>query len=75
MRKTIVLLLGVLLIVAGAAALAYHSFSYTTQEKVAEIGPFKATVEREKTVIIPWSIGGVLIAGGIVLVVVGARSK
>ncbi len=75
MPKTIVLLLGVLLIVAGAVALAYHSFSYTTQEKVAEIGPFKATVEHEKTVIIPWAIGGVLVAGGVVLVVVGVRSK
>ncbi len=75
MPKRIVLLVGVLLIVAGAVALAYHSFSYTTQEKVAEIGPFKATVEREKTVVIPWVIGGVLVGAGVVLVVVGARSK
>lgn len=75
MPKRIVLLLGVLLIVLGAVALAYQSFSYTTHEKVAEIGPFKATVDREKTVTIPWAVGGVLVGTGIVLVVVGARGR
>jgi uncharacterized membrane protein len=75
MPKRFLLLLGVLLIVLGAVALAYQSFSYTSREKVAEIGPFKATVEHEKTLSVPPILGGVLVAAGVVLVVVGARSR
>lgn len=75
MPKRMLLVVGVLLIVLGVVALAYQSFTYTSREKVAEIGPFKATVEHEKTVPVPPILGGVLVAAGVVLVVVGARSR
>jgi hypothetical protein len=68
-----VAILGVLLIVAGLVALAYQSISYTRREKVIDIGPIKATAERERTVPLPPVVGIVAVAAGVALVVAGVR--
>jgi hypothetical protein len=68
-------LLGVALIVLGVIALVYEGITYTTREKVVELGPFKAEVKREKTIPLSPVLGVVAVAGGIVLLlVVGRRS-
>lgn len=69
------LLIGILLMVLGGAALAYRGFSYTDREKVVDLGPIEATAEREKTVPIPPILGGVLLAAGVALTIAGARQK
>ena len=69
------LILGIILILLGAAILAYHQFSYKTRETVVEIGPIKATAERTKTVPIPPILGWALIGGGACVLVFRARSK
>jgi uncharacterized membrane protein len=66
---------GILLIVLGALALAYQGFDYTRQEKVLDVGPIHATAEEQKHVSIPPVLGGVVLAGGIALVVFGAKKK
>ncbi len=66
-------LLGIVLIVLGLAALAYQGFTYTTRETVIDIGPIKATAEREKTVPLPPILGIVAVAGGVALMIAGAR--
>ena len=66
---------GILLIVLGGLALAYQGFDYTHQEKVLDLGPIHATAEEQKHVSIPPVVGGLVLAGGIALVVVGARKK
>ncbi len=43
-------LIGMALIVLGVLALAYQGITYTTHEKVVEVGPLKATVEKEKKI-------------------------
>lgn len=65
---------GIILIVLGLVALAYGGFSYTTSEKVVDIGPIHAT--RDKTHNIPLApIGGALaLIGGIVILVAGRRA-
>ncbi|MBL8505890.1 MAG: hypothetical protein JNJ51_05990 [Methylobacillus glycogenes] len=68
-------IVGVLLIVLGAAALVYKGFSFTTEETVAQIGPLKATAEVEKDVAIPDVLGIVAIVAGVLVVVVGGRRK
>ena len=69
------LIVGVLLIVIGAAFLGYDHYSYTTRETVLQIGPLKATADREHTVSFPPIIGWVLIAGGACVLAFGALSN
>ena len=66
-------LIGVLLIVLGIGALAYQGFTYTSEEKILDIGPIEATKETTKTIPLPPIVGALSLIGGIVLVVTGAR--
>ena len=68
-------MVGILLIVLGALALAYQGFNYTKQEKVLDIGPIHATAEEQKHVSIPPILGGLALIGGIVLVIAGSRKN
>jgi len=67
--------IGILLIVLGGLALAYQGFNYTRQEKVLDIGPIHATREDQEHVSIPPLLGGLALAGGIALLVVGAKKN
>ena len=67
--------LGILLIVLGALALAYQGFTYEHQEKVLDVGPIRATAEKQDHVSIPPILGALTLAGGIALLVNGARKK
>jgi hypothetical protein len=64
---------GVILIVLGAIALAYQGITYTTQEKVVDLGPLKVEAQREKTIPLPPVLGGIAVVVGIVLLVLGVR--
>ena len=68
-------ILGVALIVIGAAVLGYDHYSYTTQENIFRIGPITATAERTHTVSLPPIIGWLLIGGGACLLIFDAWSK
>jgi hypothetical protein len=68
-----IVLLGIVLIVAGALALAYQGITYTTREKVIDLGPLKASVDKQKTIPLPPILGAVAMAAGLILVVVGNR--
>jgi hypothetical protein len=67
------MLLGIGLIVFGVISLAYQGFSYTTRERVAEIGPIKVDADKEKTVALPPILGGLALAGGIALVLASSK--
>jgi hypothetical protein len=66
-------ILGIVLIVLGALALAYQGFTYTTREKIVDLGPLKITADKEKSIPLPPILGALAIAGGVVLVFVGVR--
>ena len=68
-----VTLIGVALIILGVLALAYQGITYTTREKVLDLGPLKASVDKEKRIPLPPIVGVLALAGGVVLVIVGAR--
>jgi uncharacterized membrane protein HdeD (DUF308 family) len=65
--------LGILLIVVGGLALAYQGFTYTHQEKVLDVGPIHASADKHDRVSIPPIVGALMLIGGIVLVVGGAK--
>jgi hypothetical protein len=70
-----IVIVGIVLIVLGVAGLIFQGISYTTQEKVVDIGGLHVTAEKEKTIPIPAILGGLALAGGVALVVVAARKK
>jgi len=65
MNKT----LGIILIALGLFGLAWGGFTYTTREKVVDIGPIHATREKTHNVPLPPIAGAVALSGGIVLLV------
>jgi hypothetical protein len=71
--KSGVLIIAIVLIAIGVVSLAYQGITYTTREKVLEVGPIKATAEKERTIPLPPILGGLALAGGVVLLLVGAR--
>jgi uncharacterized membrane protein YidH (DUF202 family) len=65
---------GVVLIIVGVVALLVGGFRYTKRDKVLDVGPVEATVERHERVAIPPIVAGLLVVGGVVLLFVGRRS-
>jgi len=66
-------IVGIVLIVAGALALAYGGFSYTKETHKAEIGPIKLQVAEKEQVNVPQWAGIAAIVAGVVLLVVGKK--
>jgi hypothetical protein len=66
-------MLGLLLIVVGLAALVYQGVTYTSHETVLDLGPIHATADRQKTFPLSPIVGIAAVAGGVVLLVTGAR--
>jgi uncharacterized membrane protein HdeD (DUF308 family) len=66
---------GVLLVVLGLAALAYQGVSYTSRETIIDIGPVRATADRERTLPLPPVVGILAVAGGVALLVASARKR
>jgi Tfp pilus assembly ATPase PilU len=69
------LVIGLALVVAGIIALAYQGITYTRSRTVLEIGPIEAKVEEKRTIPLPPVLGVLALAGGILLLVVGARGS
>ena len=66
-------MVGVVLIVAGAAALAFGGFSFTKETDRAQIGPLKLSVQEKQNVNIPSWAGLAAIIAGVVLLVVPTK--
>jgi uncharacterized membrane protein len=65
--------IGVILIILGIVALAYQEISYTTREKVVDIGPIEASKETKRTIPLPPILGVLALAGGVILVLKKSR--
>jgi uncharacterized membrane protein len=65
---------GILLIVLGALVLAYQGINYTRQKKVLDVGSVHVTKETHERIPLPPILGGLALAGGVVLLVMGTRN-
>lgn len=63
-------ILAIVLIVAGAAALAYGSFSFTKETHDVSVGPVEFSMNEKETVNIPNWLGIGAIGLGLVLLVI-----
>ncbi|MGA7414791.1 MAG: hypothetical protein WBW33_30255 [Bryobacteraceae bacterium] len=63
--------LGIVLIALGLIGLIWGGFSYTTRQRVADIGPLHASRDKTHTVPLPPVLGAVSLVGGVVLLVAG----
>jgi hypothetical protein len=66
---------GILLIVLGALVLAYQGINYTREKNVLDVGSVHLTTETHERIPLPPILGGLALAGGVVLLVMGARNK
>ncbi len=66
-------MIGIVLIVLGLAGLAWGGFTYTTKEKIVDLGPIQATREKTHNVPLPPIAGAAALIGGVFLVVAGKK--
>ena len=57
----------IVLIIAGALALAYQGITYRTRENIVDLGPVHVSTEKTHSVPLPPILGAVAFAGGIAM--------
>jgi drug/metabolite transporter (DMT)-like permease len=67
------MLLGIFLIVVGIIAFTYQGITYTTREKVADIGSMHITTEKKNTIPLSPIVGVLAVVGGALVLVVGRK--
>ena len=66
-------IIAIILIVVGIVAFAYQGITYTSKEKVVDLGPVQVTAEKTRTFPLPPIVGGIALVGGIVLLLMGGK--
>lgn len=67
--------IGIVLIVIGIIMMVFRSFNFTSEKKVADIGPLKINKEENHTVNWPLYAGIVVTVAGVVVLVAGSKNK
>ena len=67
--KLPLIIIGIVLIAVGLVFLAYQGITYTSRETVVEVGPLKATADKQRTIPLPPILGGIVLAGGVALLI------
>ena len=67
--KLPLIIIGIVLITVGLVSLAYQGITYTSRETVLEVGPIKASADKEKRIPLPPILGGIALVGGVALLV------
>ncbi len=70
-----IMLIGLILIILGVVALAYQGITYTSREKIIDLGPLEASADTQKTIPLSPLLGGLSLIGGIVLVIIGRKKS
>jgi len=66
---------GIVLLVLGVLVLVFQGINYNRQETVMNVGPMHVTAETHERLPLSPILGGLALAGGVVLLVVGAKQK
>jgi hypothetical protein len=68
-------IIGIVLVVLSIVAFAYQGITYTTREKIIDLGPVEATAEKQKTIPLPPVFGALALVGGVLLIFVGTKQR
>ena len=68
-------IIAVALIIAGATALAYRSFTYTKETHTTKLGPIEFSVKEKETVAVPVWAGVAAIAAGAGILLLAGRGR
>ena len=66
-------IIAVLLIAIGLVSLLWGGISWTREKTVIDLGPIEAKTRERQTIPMPPIVGGLLLAGGVVLLLMGSR--
>jgi hypothetical protein len=66
---------GLILIVLGTLGLVYGGITYTRDRKAVDLGPLEVNVEEKESIPVPPLVGGLAIAAGVVVLVLGGRRR
>lgn len=70
-----IIVIGIVLVILGVLAFAYQGINYNHQGTVIEMGPMRATTETHDRFPLHPILAGLTLAGGVALLVIGARHK
>jgi hypothetical protein len=68
-------IIGIIMVVAGAALLAYGGFTTTRKENVIDLGPLKVQAQVKERHSVPPVVSWLLLGGGLVVLVLGLKKK
>ncbi len=66
-------IIGIILIIVGIIGFAYGGMEWSTKKKDAQLGPVEISHKENHGFTVPPVLSGLLVVGGIVLLVAGAR--
>jgi UDP-N-acetylmuramyl pentapeptide phosphotransferase/UDP-N-acetylglucosamine-1-phosphate transferase len=66
---------GLILIVLGVLGLVYGGITYTRKRHAVDLGPLQVNVDEKESVPVPPLLGGLAIAAGVVVLVLGGRRR
>jgi hypothetical protein len=68
-------IVGIVMIIAGAALLAYGGFTTTKRENIIDVGPLKVEADVQERHSVPPVLSWALLGGGVVVLVLGLKKK
>jgi len=68
-------LVGIVLVILGIVGLAYGGVTWTTKEKVVDLGPLQVTHDKTQSLPLPPIAGGICLIAGVVLLVAAGRQQ
>jgi len=68
-------LVGIVLVILGVVGLAYGGVTWTTKEKVVDLGPLQVTHDKTQSLPLPPIAGGICLIAGVVLLVAAGRQQ
>lgn len=71
--KSVLTILGIVLILAGIAGLVYGGINYTTRDEIMQVGDVKVTADTDKRINMPPLAGGACLVAGLALIYISRR--